>query len=697
MKRTGKIAEVTLTVLLLLFSISVGAAAVYLEPYARTTMDMSLLDVQHTGEPAVLYACNPGMRRERAAYVPVGEVLESPTSFIFVPYGDMPEHLINAFIAIEDKRFFEHQGVDILRTARAALSYMKGGGRSFGGSTITQQLVKNLTGRDDYTPDRKLSEIFLALDTERHAHKTEILECYLNIVNLAGGCRGVGAAADYYFQKNVEELTVAESACLAAIINNPSVYDPVSHPENNRQRREVILSEMLSQGYIDEITCRQALSENLHPQPKAKDTAVSSWYADMVAADVIRDLQNELGYSYARATRAVYGGGLQIYTAMDPALQTVVESYYAQAENFPVGEGGRPQSAMVVIDPDTGDILAVAGAVGEKKANRVQNYATDTKRPAGSAIKPLSIYAPALQQGRIAWSTSFEDSPQKTVNGRDWPRNADGIYRGRVTAADALTHSLNTVAVELAEEMGVDKVFGFLKEELHMDSLQGAGGGALHDQTLASVALGQQSGGVTVRELTAGYTIFSDGIYRAPVSYHRVLDANGRVLLDNRPAGEAVLSAANACIMTRMMEDVVTEGTAKALTMGENMGIQAAGKTGTTQNNCDRWFVGYTPRLLAGVWMGYDYPAELKGIYGNPCLTVWDDVLQACEAVYEGAPVQTEFEDHPDVIHLSFCRDTGELPTPTCISNGHADAVSDGWFLRSQAPRSFCDHRELEE
>lgn len=692
-KHIKKFIGITLTVGLLLFSLAVSAVAVMVEPYAGMIMDMSLLKTAYTGEPATLYARSTAT----GAYVPVEQVMDSPVSFVFAPYRDMPSHLVNAFIAIEDKRFFEHQGVDLLRTARAAVSYLQGGGRSFGGSTITQQLVKNLTGRDDYTPHRKLSEIFLALDTERYAHKTEILECYLNVVNLAGGCRGVGSAANYYFHKSVGELTVAESACLAAIINNPSVYDPVSHPENNQRRREVILAEMRAQGYIDEETYRGALIEAVHPTPEPKRMTVSSWYADMVAADVIHDLQTQKGYSYARAARDVYGGGLRIYTAMDPTLQAIVENYYAKSENFPVGKNGRPQSAMVIINPDTGDILAAAGAVGQKQGNRVQNYATQTKRPSGSVIKPLSVYAPALEQGRIMWSTRLDDVPKKTVNGRDWPRNADGIYGGQVTVGEALTHSLNTVAVELAEEMGVKESFRFLKEELGMNSLQAANGKALNDETLASVALGQQSGGVTVRELTAAYTVFSDGIYRSPVSYRRVEDAEGRVLLENAPMGHAVLSAANACIMTQMLHRVVTEGTARSLTMEDTMGIEAAGKTGTTGDNCDRWFVGYTPRLLAGVWMGYDYPTELKGIKGNPCLKVWDEVLQACEKVYDGAPPKATFDIHPDVIRLSYCRHTGDLPARTCTANGQWDAVEDGWFIRGQEPHGFCDGQHTEE
>lgn len=687
------------TVFLLLMALGVGAAAVFLEPYATARMDMSLMHMEGQGVPSTLYVRDPTTGQTVVA----GQVLTLHRPYVYAPYEQLPDNLINAFVAIEDKRFFEHQGVDFRRTLHAALCYVKGingGGRSFGGSTITQQLVKNLTERDEYTADRKLSEIFLALDMERQADKSEILTCYLNVINLANGCRGVGSAAAYYFDKTVDELTVAECAALAAITNHPTLYDPIRHPDNNRARREVILGEMQAQGYISPAVYREAMGEALVTVSHSEDgpTPVSSWYADMVAADVIRDLQERLGYTQLQASRAVYDGGLCIEVAMNPTLQAVVEKYYANENHFPVGTDGRPQSSMIIIDPDTGAILAVAGAVGVKNANRVQNYATDTRRPAGSAIKPLSAFAPALASGRITWSTVFEDEPQGTVNGRPWPRNADGLYHGQVTASTALSRSLNTVAVRLVSEAGIADTFDFLHDRLHMTGLQKADGGQLNDETLASLALGQQSGGVSVRELTAAYTVFDEGVYHAPISYYRVTDADGRVLLENRVGGEVVLSEADACVMTQMLRRVVTEGTAKSLTIGQRRGIEAAGKTGTSQNNCDRWFVGYTPRLLAGVWMGYDYPSALNGIVGNPCLEIWDEVMQACEDAYRDVPTQRTFSIHPDVVHSSFCRDSGGLPTTACeVEDGEDARVEDGWFVIGTEPDQICPLHHTEE
>ena len=698
-KPTGKKRKLWAAALLTALALgtaTLSAAALYLAPYARQRMDMSLMNVTAVSAPSELYAYLPAERAARS-----GELHQAPNAIlgdrrfrIHTSYGDMPPELIHAFVAIEDKRFWQHDGVDLLRTLRAGLNYIVGSG-SFGGSTITQQLVKNLTGQDDRSVDRKLTEIFRALDLEKQADKTQILEAYLNIINLAEGCYGVGAAAERYFSKEVKDLTLPECATLAAITNNPARYDPLTHPQNNRARRDTILYEMAEQGYISEEERDEAMGTELSLRPSApKEPApTASWYADMVVADVVRDLQERLGYSYEAATMLVYGGGLRIEAAMDEDLQAIVEEYYRREEHFPTGEGGRPQSAVILMDPYTGDILAVAGAVGEKTANRLQNYATDTRRPAGSCIKPLSVYAPALQKGLITWASVYEDEPLEEKDGRPWPANADGLYRGRVTVGQAVAHSLNPVAVRILREVGMDYAFSFARDGLGLHSLIPSEGQAAHDVTVSSLALGQQSRGVTARELTAAYTAFLDGTYRPPVSYHRVLDANGKILLENKAGARdrRVLSPENAAVMTRLLMTVTEEGTAaRYMTLTQRTGISAAGKTGTTQNNCDRWFVGYTPRLLAGVWMGYDYPAELRGIRGNPCVGIWDELMGACEETYRGRPYAEKFDIPHTVTELEFCPLSGELTNPYCHDPVYGHPAERGWFARGTEPRTFC-------
>ncbi len=694
-KKKRHILLTLLCILIVAIIVATAAAVIYILPYSRATMDLSLLTLAEEGTPAVLYAPDGDSRGGdgKLTYHPMDERL--PTDLrrqVVLARDEIPDDLIHAFVAIEDKRFYEHEGVDLIRTLHAVWNYAtQGGDASFGGSTITQQLVKNLTGYTDRTPDRKLTEIFSALDLERQVDKDTILTVYLNIINLGGGCVGVGAAAEDYFGKSASELTLTECAAIAAITQNPTRYNPRTHPEENERRRGVILSEMRKQGYITEAAYHTAVSTPLTLCGVTKDPApVTSWYAEMVASDVLRDLQTRLGYTYEKAALLLSRGGLIIETTVDEELQAILTDYYGQAANFPTGTNGRPQSSAIIIDPYSGDILAVAGAVGAKDAYYLQNYATSTKRPAGSAIKPLGVYAPALKEGLITWGSVYEDAPTLEKQGRPWPKNADGLYRGRVTVRDAVAHSLNTVPVEIVNTMGLEKNFDFLRDTLHMDSLVPASESSANDMTLSSVALGQQHGGVTVRELTAAYTIFTDGLYRAPVSYRRVLDGEGRVLLENKPSGERVLTAAEASLMTRLLETVTEDGTACGLSLKDDRGIPVAGKTGTTQNNCDRWFVGYTPNLLCGVWMGYDYPVPLDGIDGNPCLTVFDEVMSACEAAYESGG-RADFDRDPLVVPLRICPLTGEIATPECYAAlTEKNLPKTGWFIEGTEPRDAC-------
>lgn len=689
----------TVTVGILILTV-IAVGGVLIAPYTKVKMDMTLMDIPAAAEPAHLLAYTPENRvlRSGALHPAAGCVLTDVRPREAVSYGEIPPDLINAFIAIEDKRFRQHRGVDLLRTTRAGLGYLMGN-PDCGGSTITQQLVKNLTGCTDPTPDRKLTEIARALDLERQTDKTAILEAYLNIINLAEGCFGVDMAAETYFSKPVSDLTLPECAAIAAITNNPARYDPLTHPENNQARRNLILHEMAKQGYITEEERDEAIATPLvlSPAPKRDPAPVTSWYADMVARDVIRDLCDRLGYTYAAASMLVYSGGLTVETAMDEELQSIVETYYADPTHFPEGDAGRPQSSCILIDPYTGDILAVAGAVGQKTANRLQNYATDTYRPAGSCIKPLSVYAPALDRGLITWGSIFEDEPLCEKGGVPWPANADGLYRGRVTVGEAMAHSLNPVSVRILTELGAEESFAFTREKLGLNSLIPKGSGEGHDLTVSSLALGQQSRGITLRELTGGYTVFSDGIFRAPVSYHRVLDREGKVLLENKPAGGGAraISPETAALMTRLLMTVTDHGTAaRSITLPQALGIECAGKTGTTQRTCDRLYVGYTPRLLAGVWMGYDYPTELRGISGNPCVGVWDSIMTACETRYKGAPVKPHFDVCDSLVEQDFCPLSGCIPNEYCTDPLCGHPLEHGWFVRGTQPTDVCDVHE---
>ncbi|MBR0443120.1 MAG: transglycosylase domain-containing protein, partial [Clostridia bacterium] len=598
------------------------AAAWYLGKTIEPRLDEAIYETPIHAGASHLYYYDFEDRTAR-----VGERVELPNGTldggvhsIPVTYAELPRALVDAFVAIEDKRFWQHHGVDFLRTGEAALNYFLHGDGHFGASTITQQLVKNLTGHNDYSLHRKLQEIVWANDLENQSTKQQIMERYLNIINLSQGCYGVGAAADRFFGKTVGELTVAECAAIAGITQNPSYFDPVRFPEHTTARRNVILGEMYAQGYLDEAAYREAMDTPLVLVEQTRSISpIYSWYVDMVMEDVIRDLCAEYGYSRERANQLLWNGGLTIETAIDPRVQAEMEQYYSKSSNFPTHTGGeRAQSGMIVIHPATGDILGVVGAVGDKTGNRLQSHATGTLRPAASAIKPLSVYAPALEAGKITWGSVFDDVPVTFRTGKSgkqtvaWPKNANRVYRGLTDVRYAVSHSVNTVAVRVLREVGVDRSFAFLHDTLGMQHLIDAreleNGKTLTDRGEAALALGQMNYGVTLRELTSGYSALANGgVYMEAHSYFRVVAPDGKVLLSNPVKGNYAISEQNACIMTKLLETVVTQGTGKsARLLGGKVAV--AGKTGTSNADCDRYFIGYTPEYLAGVWYGFDYP-----------------------------------------------------------------------------------------
>lgn len=605
----------------------------------------------------------------------------------FVTWEEIPDRMKNAFIAIEDRRFWEHHGVDWFRTAAAGANYLLGFSDTFGASTITQQLVKNVTGDNEVTPRRKLQEIFYARDLERLMDKSEILTLYLNVIPFSDGCVGIRGAANHYFSKEVGELTAAECASIAAITNNPTRYHPVKHPENNLARRNLILFEMARQGYLNEEEYREAVAEplSLCVESGRQGEEIHSWYIDMVVEDVISDLSAQTGISRAAASYRVYTGGLHIWTAMDEEIQKTVENEYAHAVRMPQNANGiSAQSALILIDNRTGDILGVAGAVGEKTANRVQNYATQAKRPPGSSIKPISVYAPALEMGKITWSSVYDDVPVNfgATGTQPWPRNATGYYRGLTNIAYAVAHSTNTVAVRVLEEIGVDQSFRYAKEKFHLESL--VDGHGVTDRDVAALALGQLNYGVTLRELTAAYTVFADaGVYHPWRSYYRVTDEEGNLLLSSPDRSEIVLSGENAAIMTKLLQGVVLGGTSSAITLTRM--TECAGKTGTTQNDGDRWFIGYTPEVICGVWCGYDYPEPLTE--RNLCTGIWNSVMTR---IVEEKGGKTVFEVPSGVVRRSYCRDSGALPDDACQFDPRGNRTEIGWFAAGSEPTELC-------
>ena len=523
---------------------------------------------------------------------------------IWTDLPEIPDYLQKAVIAIEDERFYLHQGVDWKRTAAAVVEQVLGNG-SFGGSTITQQLIKVVSGDNETSIERKIREIFRALEMERDYYtKDEILEAYLNILPLSDGVVGVGAAANYYFAKDVEDLTLAECAVIAGVTNLPSYYDPYEHPEHAKKRQETILAKMHELGFITDDEYIQAYNEELRYKSNARYIEVQDYYVDTLIEDVIGDLMETYGYNYNYAEQLVFFGGLRIYSYEDVDKQRAVEAVMKDDSNFIdiEGEDENPNAAVFIMDYE-GRVVAVVGGRGEKTGNRVQNNATQSQRQPGSTMKPLGVFAPALDQDLINFSTIVRDAPITLPDGSSWPPNygyTSAFDNGWMTVQYALQESKNTVPVRILDEMGFETSYNFLKDKLHFTSLVES------DYAYAPLALGGMTYGVTVREMAAGYQIFGNGgLYNSPHTYNKVETEDGEVLLEHVVENERAIEEDTATVMNRLLQTVTSYGTAAEVS-GDWTSIQLFSKTGTTDNNKDAYFAGGTPYYVGALWMGYD-------------------------------------------------------------------------------------------
>ena len=566
-------------------------------------------------------------------------VLESTEDRIWVDYDDIPADMEHAAVAIEDKRFYDHKGVDWYRTAGAFVNMFLGMKNDFGGSTITQQLIKNTTQNDEVTVQRKLLEIFQAMELEKTYTKEEIIEWYLNVVYFGEGAYGIQAAADTYFGKDVGELSLAECASIIAITNNPSRYDPFISTERNAERRRDILYQMYDQGYIDYKEYKQAVAEEprfVRSEDEAYEAPIYSYYLEVVINDVLRDLVEKKGLAESAARQVLYHGGYKIYTCLDQNIQSVIDGVYTDLGSLPApyrATEKQLQSAVVVIDSYTGDIKGLSGGTGEKTDRFGWNRATDAHRPAGSSIKPLAVYGPAFDLGLITQSTLVNDSGNITLNGTSWyPKNYGGGYSGVITIRTALINSLNTVAAQIMDKLTPPVSYEYLTEKMGFNLSKA-------DEDYAPLALGQFTNGITVREMAQAYTaLVNDGVMSYGRTYYLVTDDAGNVVLDNRvPTTSTVFKPNTARQLTNMLQGAVNGGTAWEANLGY---MPAAGKTGTTSDEFDRWFCGYTSYYVAAVWTGYDMPSYMY-YNGNPAAQIWKRVMTG---IHNGLPARA-FEE----------------------------------------------------
>lgn len=615
--------------------------------------------------------------------------MQADENRVWVDIEDMPDYLIKAAVACEDKRFYSHQGVDWQSTVYSFVKYCFGDSMR-GASTIPQQLIKNVTKDNAVRIDRKIREIVRALALVKNYTKDEILEAYLNVIPLGNNTNGVQAAALYYFDKDVSELTLAECAALVSITQNPSKFHLASEKtaENNISRRTYTLNTMLELGYISQEEYDEAIAQEIVPLTNKivddSSNPYQSWFVDHVINEVRDDLMEEYGYTAAEAITFINNAGLRIYTTVDLDIQEHLEEKYLDDSTFPeVGNETKPQSGMVILDY-SGALKAVVGARGEKEGNRTFNRATMAKRHIGSTIKPISAYGVAFEQDLITYSSIFDDSPvfkygENGWNRADFPVNYYESYYGPITVERALAISANTVPVRLVNALTPQRCYDFLTQKLHISTLVDS------DIDIAPMSLGSFTHGATMLELAAAYQIFGNGgVYHAPHSYTKVYDFNGNLILEKDYAPEQAMSSESATIINRLMWQVVNGSNGSGRT-AKLSSMPTVGKTGTSSNNYDLLFVGLTPYYVGALYYGYDIWERVDYIK-YPSTLIWKNVM---EGIHADLPYK-DFELDESVLTLEFCNDTGDLATEECKN------VRTGYYKSWNTP-SYCTLHAVDE
>lgn len=601
---------------------------------------------------------------------------------IYAALEEIPEDLMKAVVAIEDERFYDHPGIDLQGIARAAYRNLNAGRITEGASTITQQLIKNNVF-SDWTQERtvmdkvcrKLQEQLLALQLERRESKDWILENYLNTINFGSGTWGVKTAAMRYFGKDVSELTLSECAVLAAIPKSPTGYNPLNHPENNGERRILVLDKMLELGMISREERDEAAADPVYERIQqdhtpAVGTEVYSYFEDALLYQLVEDLESARGCSEEEAWNLLYRGGLTIYSTQDSELQKLCETEV----NREAWYSSDAQISLVIMEPETGQIKALVGGRGEKESSLTLNRAVSSVRQPGSTIKVVGTYAAALDRGEATLGTVYDDAPYAYRDGTVI-RNASGTYKGRTTVRQAIVDSVNVVALKCFHNTGLDAVFSRL-QQFGFSHLTDA-------DRLEALALGGTHGGVTNLELTAAYSaIANQGVYLEPVYYTKVLDREGRLLLSGTPEERVVLQPATAALLTEAMESVMTEGTGVSASFS---GMSLAGKSGTTTGMKDLWFVGYSPYYACGIWGGYDDgSAQSSGAYVK---SIWRAVMQQA---HEGK-VYKAFDGVDALTSATICTKCGDLAVKgLCDDTVQGDMTQLEYYASGTEPTERC-------
>lgn len=719
------------------------------------------------GYPSTIYDANGNK---------VQTLMGSNANRVYKTIKEIPECVQNAFVAIEDARFYQHSGIDLQGILRAVYSSLSEDKMTQGASTITQQLLKNqiFGGGNEKSffgkMSRKIQEQCLAIRLENNIGKKKILEYYLNTINLGQNTMGVETASRRYFNKSISKLTVSEAAVLAGITQNPTEYNPITEPENNEAKRKIVLKNMLDQKYITEDEYEDALGDDVYSriksvnEQKASDkSTINSYYVDAVIDNVISDLKQKLGYTETQAYNAIYREGLKIYTCQDRGLQDICDEVINDDKYYPkdtksylsyqlnvlksdgdvvqyterdiktflndshikdsslyfkskktakkyikrfkkkmLGKGDKitnevvnfikqPQASFVLMEQATGKVRALVGGRGEKKANRTLNRATNSKRQPGSTFKVLSTYLPALDTCGMTLADVMDDAPFKypgtNKKVKDWDTSG---YKGLTSLRQGIVDSVNIVTVKTFQKVTPQTGFDYLLNlgfTTLVDKRESSDGKIYTDIQLPT-ALGGLTDGVTNIELTAAYAaIANGGKYIKPVYYTKIVDSKGDILLQNKSSGKRIMKESTSWLLTDAMKDVIKTGTGKKAAF-KKIKMSQAGKTGTTSDNTDFWFEGYTPYYTAGIWMGYD--SMFNQDQGSTHKLMWSSIM---EKVHKYKKLKNKsFKMPVDVVAREICTKCGKLAvTGLCDEALDGNDIKMEYFAKGTQPKENCD------
>ncbi|HAN10662.1 MAG TPA: hypothetical protein DCP90_08645 [Clostridiales bacterium] len=749
--------SISVIFLFLVFFAIAGGVGGYIVYVINTSPNIDSIMVTPKGYTTILYDNTKGNEVYR---------LHGDQNRIYVKLDEIPLYVQKAFISIEDERFYDHHGIDYKGILRAVWTNITKLSLSEGASTITQQLIRNNMLTLDKKFDRKIREQYLALELEKESEKNEILELYLNTINLgSSNCYGVQAAANRYFNKDVSDLSLSEATIIAGITKNPTYYDPTRNPENAKKRQHIILKKMLDLKAISKEEYDKALADDVflrianYAQVTKQKNSYTSYFVDEVIREVKKDLVTEKGLNENQAINLIYGGGLRIYTTVDQKMQSILEEEYINEKNFPKAGAKyelvyalsvknkstkkvshyekriiikntsavektienfkselikdddelvkdshylipQPQSAMVITEQSTGQVKAIVGGRGEKNMSRDLDRATQSLRQPGSTFKVVASFAPALDSGKYTLASVVDDIPYHLGKAyqykeyKNWYSNQDYAYRGLSTIREGIRDSMNIVAVKTLMDISITKSFNYLKAFGFTTIIDKE---IINKKTYTDkspgIALGGLTKGVSLLELTTGYaTIANGGTYIEPIFYTKVLDHDGNILLEEHQVKRKVLKPSTCYLLTSAMKDVMTSGTGTPANF-KSISMPLAGKTGTTSDNKDILFVGYTPYYTAGIWAGYDKPETLPSGTTSFHKTLWSKVMERIHT----KRTNKDFKKPSNIVTENICTESGKLAVSgLCDNDPRGSTARNEYFIQGTEPKTTCDvHKKV--